>query len=163
MTVQNRTILMVQGYTERRADGNIEVWYSNGGEVIRLQNGRVVGTAGLATDWLNVNYTSLPSWQSLKQASAIYHRERDQMPGYRFGIKESVTIYPTPAPTNSKLVKTSAKHFRWYEEVSQNSPNNLPSARFALQEIGGVFQVAYAEQCFSDSYCLSWQLWPVAQ
>ena len=154
---------MVQGYTQPRADGNIEVWYSNGGEVIRLQNGRVIGTAGLATDWLNVNYTSLPSWQSLKQASVIYHRERDQMPGYRFGIKESVMIYPTPAPTNSKLVKTSAKQFRWYEEVSQNSPNNLPSARFAVQEIGGVFLVAYAEQCFSDSDCLSWQLWPVVQ
>ena len=163
VTVQNRTILMVQGYTERSADGNIEIWYSNGGEVIRIQNGRVIGTAGLETDWVSVNYTSLPSWQSLKQASANYHRERDEMPGYRFGIKESVTIYPTPVPTNSKLVKTSAKYFRWYEEVSQNSPNNLPSARFAVREIGGVFQVAYAEQCFTETYCLSWQLWPVGQ
>ena len=155
---------MVQGYTERRADGNIEVWYSNGGEVIRLQNGRVIGTAGLVTDWLNVNYMSLPSWQNLTQGfPAIYHRERDQMPGYRFGIKESMRIYPTPAPSNSKMVKAVANNFRWYEEVSQDSPNNLPSARFAVREIGGVFQVAYAEQCFSENYCLSWQLWPVAE
>jgi len=164
ITVQDRSILMVRGYTEQHTAGIIDVWYSSKGEVLRLQNGRIIGTAGLETDWLNVSYSSLPSWQTLANvSSAIYYLERDQMPGYRFGIKESLAIYRTPPPTNSKMVKTSAKHFRWYEEVSQNSPNNLPSARFAVQEIGGVFQVAYAEQCFTENYCLSWQLWPVVQ
>ena len=162
--MQDRSVLMVRGYTEQRANGNVEVWYSSSGEVIRLQNGRIIGTAGLETDWLNVNYVSLPSWQNLAEVSpAIYSRERDQMPGYRFGIKESITIYRTPTPTNSKMVKIPANKFRWYEEISQSNLHNLPSARFALQDVDGVMQVAYGEQCLTDNYCLSWQLWPVSQ
>jgi len=161
ITVQDRSILMVRGYTEQHTAGNIDVWYSSKGEVIRLQNGRIIGTAGLETDWLNVSYLSLPSWQSLSEvSSATYYRERDQMPGYRFGIKESLAIYRTPPPSNSKMVKMVANKFRWYEEASHNTPNKLPSARFAIQNIDGVLQVAYGEQCLTDSYCLSWQLWP---
>ncbi len=164
VTVKNQSIFMVLGYTEKNSVGDIEVWYSSTGEVIRLQNGRIIGTIGLETDWLNVIHLSLPSWNSLaNNPKALYQRQRDQMPGYRFGIVESISIYPTPPPTNSKIVNTLANQFRWYEEVTLNTDNKLPSARYAVQNRVGVLRIAYGEQCLTENFCLSWQLWPVTK
>jgi hypothetical protein len=164
VTVKNQSIFMVLGYTEKNSVGDIEVWYSSTGEVIRLQNGRIIGTIGLETDWLNVIHLSLPSWNSLaNNPKALYQRQRDQMPGYRFGIVESVSIYPTPPPTNSKIVNTLANQFRWYEEVTLNTDNKLPSARYAVQNRDGELRIAYGEQCLTENFCLSWQLWPVTK
>ena len=164
VTVKNQSIFMVLGYTEKNSVGDIEVWYSSTGEVIRLQNGRIIGTIGLETDWLNVIHLSLPSWNSLaNNPKALYQRQRDQMPGYRFGIVESISIYPTPTPTNSKIVNTLANQFRWYEEVTLNTDNKLPSARYAVQNLDGVLRIAYGEQCLTENFCLSWQLWPVTK
>jgi hypothetical protein len=164
VTVKNQSIFMVLGYTEKNSVGDIEVWYSSTGEVIRLQNGRIIGTIGLETDWLNVIHISLPSWNSLaNNPKALYQRQRDQMPGYRFGIVESVSIYPTPPPTNSKIVNTLANQFRWYEEVTLNTDIKLPSARYAVQNRDGVLRIAYGEQCLTENFCLSSQLWPVTK
>jgi len=164
VTVKNRAALMVLGYTEPHVGGKIEVWYSNTGQVIRLQNGRIIGTVGLETDWLNVNYHPLPSWQEIaRSSSVVYQRQRDQMPGYRYGIRELVSVYPTPPPTNSKIVQISAKQLRWYEEIAHNNSQKLPSARFGVLEKDGAITVLYGEQCFTDSFCLSWQTWPASQ
>ncbi len=164
VTVKNRPVLMVLGYTEQHLDGKIEIWYSNTGQVIRLQNGRIVGTVGLEIDWLNVNHSSLPSWNQLdKDSKAIYQRKRDQMPGYRFGIIENVSIYRTPPPTNSKIAKVSPNKLRWYEEVALSNINKLPSARFAVLENDGLFNVVYGEQCLTEVFCLAWQTWPALQ
>jgi len=164
VTVKNRPLLMVLGYTEDHTNGKIETWYSKEGEVIRFQNGRIIATSGLETDWLNVNHSSLPSWYELeKKFTANYQRYRDQMPGYRFGIVEFVSVYLTIPPTNSKIVKTAANQFRWYEEVTLKTQSKLPSARFAIQDQQGVLSVVYGEQCLTEDFCLSWQLWPVSQ
>ena len=164
VTLKNTVGLMVLGYTEQHEDGKIEVWYSNTGQVIRLQNGRIIGTVGLENDWLNVNYQTLPSWQELAQGSTvIYKRKRDQMPGYLFGILDFVSVYPTPPPTNSKIVKFAPKQLRWYEETALNNRHKLASARFAVLEKEGAFNVVYGEQCLTDNFCLSWQTWPITQ
>jgi hypothetical protein len=161
VTVNQKSALLVLGYTEEHQNGPIEIWYSDSGQVLRLQNGRVIGTLGLETDWLNVNYNPLPSWQEIAQYSPIpYQRKRDQMPGYRFGILESLSISPIPAPAKSEIVPIPGKELRWYEEVNSNHPDlSLPS-RYAVIETDGGYLVMYGDQCLSSRFCLSWQVWP---
>ena len=118
VTVQGRVVLMVLGYLEPSPDGEIETWYSSEGELIRLQNGRLVGTGGLETDWRVVKNVSLPAWKELDGRTAVtYRRERDEMPAYRFSIAETVSLYPIPVPTNAKLAGLPAHGLRWYEEA----------------------------------------------
>lgn len=162
VTVRGRVALMVLGYVELYPEGAIDTWYSSEGEVIRLQNGRVVATAGLETNWRTVKNFSLPSWKDmLDRQAVVYPRERDEMPGYRFGIADSVALYPVRAPSNAKLVGLPAQGLQWYEEAVRGQPDGLPSARFALQVKDGEPRVIYGEQCLSQKLCLSWQTWPV--
>ena len=81
------------------------------------------------------------------------------MPGYRFHIVESVSLYSVPVPSNSKLVGVPASGLRWYEEAVLGQPDGLPSARFALR--AGEPRVIYGEQCLSRDLCFAWQTWPV--
>ncbi len=164
VTVRGRVVLMVLGYVEPSTEGEINTWYSAEGEVIHLQNGRIVGTAGLETDWRAVRNASLPTWKDMIARPAVtYRRERDEMPGYRFGIAETVSLYPVPAPSNAKLVGLTVEGLRWYEEAVLGQPDGLPSARFALLANDGNPLVIYAEQCLSQNLCLAWQIWAAAK
>ena len=161
VTTRGRTALMVLGYVEPSAAGNVEVWYSSEAEVLRLQNGRIVGTGGLETDWRAVRVFSLPVWKDvIGRAKVIYRRERDEMPGYRFGIEDTVSLYPVRPPNNAKLVRLPAQDLRWYEETVQGQPDGLPSARYGLTEKSGEPRVVYGEQCLSQIFCLAWQTRP---
>ena len=165
VTVRGRVALMVLGYVEPHPEGVIDTWYSREGELIRLQNGRVVATAGLETNWRMVKNFSLPAWKDMLAQQAgpkplVYPRERDEMPGYRYGIAESVSLYPVRAPSNAKLVGLPVQDLRWYEETVLGQPDGLPSARFALHVKDGDPRVIYGEQCLSQNLCFSWQTWP---
>ena len=161
VTVRSRVVLMVLGYVEPAPEGNIETWYSSEGEVLRLHNGRIVATTGLETDWRSVRHAALPSWKDmLSRSSAEFRRERDEMPGYRYGIVETVSLYTVRVPTNARLVGFSARDLRWYEETVRGAANGLPSARYALRIKDSVPSVVYGEQCLSQDLCFAWQTWP---
>jgi len=185
VTVRGRVAFMVLGYVEPYPEGNIDTWYSSEGEVLRLQNGRIVGTAGLETDWRAVRPVALPAWKDMAaragvgynqdrvgraavvenqdmvgRAAVLYSRERDEMPGYRYGIAERLRLYPVPVPYNSKLVGLSPTSLRWFEEEVIGQPDGLASGRYALHtKEDGEPLVAYGEQCLSRTLCIAWQLW----
>ena len=164
VAIRGHVALMVLGYAETHPDGEIEVWYSQEGEVIRLQNGRIVGTAGLETDWRAVRSPSLPSWREMAGRTAFsYERELDEMPGYKFGIAESVSLRAIPAPVDSKLVGWEPHDLRWFEESVAGQPDSRPAARFGLLTTQGDFRVIYGEQCLAQNLCLAWQAWPAAR
>ena len=161
VNVDGRVLLMVMGYSEPSAAGTLETWYSGEGEVLRLLNGRIFSTAGLDVDWQAVRNTALPSWgEMLGRPSAQFVRERDEMPGYRFSITETVSLDSVPAQTNSKLVGLSASDLIWFEETVRKGANGVPSARYGLRVVAGVPSVVYGEQCLSNNFCFSWQTWP---
>ena len=162
VTVDGRTLLMVLGYVDPADGGPIETWYSSAGEVIRIQGGRIVSTSGLSVDWRAVRYSDLPSWkQMLSLASAQFSRQRDEMPGYRFGISQQLDLRPIQAPDKSSLVGLAATDLRWFEESLRDQPSSLRSSRYGLRVSNGEPSVVYAQHCLSRDLCLSWQTWPV--
>ena len=70
--VSGRPALLVLGYVNEAPDGPIESWYSANQELVQIQNGRLVATAGLDFNWSAVRYSeNVPLQNALKQTDAI--------------------------------------------------------------------------------------------
>jgi hypothetical protein len=170
--------LLWQGSTERNSQGVVEVYYGSGGEVLRLQNGRVTGASGLPTEWRRVEFVQAPAWGDLTGATeaVAYQRVRDVMPGYRAGVRDDLTVRPVEPPSRSALVGVEPHSVRWFEERSDggsafsrvahlaglSSAESLPPARYAVSMQASTPTVIYAEQCLSRALCFTWQRWSAA-
>ncbi|MBK9624914.1 MAG: YjbF family lipoprotein [Rhodocyclaceae bacterium] len=162
VSVAGSVALLVLGYVDTDPQGDIETWYSAKGEVIKLQRGRIIGTIGLTTDWREVRSSAIPKWGDLPATGFEYQRERDEMPGYRMGVRERITLARISAPTNSRLRSLDSSRLLWFEEtaVGDRDSAKRPPDRFAVQPESDANTVVYAEQCISPILCIAWQKWP---
>lgn len=154
--------LLVLGYVDAHPHGDVEVWYSAQGEVLRLQNGRLVGAAGLPVEWRRVTYSKTPpAWQSVPSEGARFSSVRDEQPGYRMGLVEQVVLTPLLRPP-LKLPNPDFANAAWFQEnYTDASGPTRPDAWFALGQYGGANIIVYSRQCLSASVCLSLQRWPL--
>jgi hypothetical protein len=161
--------LMVLGYVDADPLGEIEVWYSSQREVIKLQNGRIVSTTGLQTNWRAVRFSVVPpTWPDVTEEGSYYNRLRDQMPGHRYALSDRLQLKPLagvptvqlPASVSREQVST----YRWFSETTLNAGNaSLPPSWFAWGDYRGQPTVVYSQQCLSATFCLTLQLWPVQE
>ena len=168
VTIEGRMALLALGYLDSHPHGTIEVWYSAEREVVRLQNGRLVGVAGLAAEWRNVVLPEFPPWSTLARAAGPlrWMRTRDVMPGYRYGLRDSLLLSATPPPATSALQGLDAQQLTWFEERFSDgglAKMTLPPARYAVQFADGGGTVVYAEQCVAPQICFTWQRWPAGK
>jgi hypothetical protein len=178
VTVQGQVAFLVLGFLDNHPQGPVEVWYSGQKEAIRLQNGRLVGVVGLATEWRGVVLPELPSWTAMARSTGPVNwvRVRDVMPGYRFGLRDALVVRQVAAPEKTALLNIDPKSLTWFEERSQadsgadgttyfpaafSGPRDqlLPPARYAVDLRDGVETVIYGEQCLSAEFCFTWQKW----
>ena len=156
-------------------DGPVEVYFGGQRQVLRLQNGRVVGAVGYTSEWRNVSLKNVPSWTAVKNAPQplTLQRVRDVMPGYRYGIHDQVTLRSIATPQKGTLLRVAPAGLSWFQEDNQamsNVPSNglmtparveapLPPARYAVAFASSTATVIYAEQCLAPDLCFSWQRW----
>lgn len=160
---QGNTAYLALGYVEPGADGNTEVWYSAKGEVLRLRNGRLVGTAGLPTDWREVRLPKLPPWAAIERSPMQYQRSRDEMPDYRFDIADTISVHAVTPPQKSQLMGKDASGLHWFEETVIAGPKNskdIPPSLYAVEFAAGTETVVYGETCLTATLCLAWQRLP---
>jgi hypothetical protein len=153
--------LLVLGYVDTHPQGEIEVWYSAQGEVLRLQNGRLVGAAGLPVEWRRVVYPQTPpAWHAVPPAGARFTSLRDEQPGYRLGLVEQVFL--TPLPKSPLLPNPAFAKAAWFQESYIDVHGaSRPDAWFALGRYGDQNTIVYSRQCLSASVCLNLQRWPL--
>ena len=159
--------LLVLGYIDAHPQGDIEVWYSAKREVIKTQNGRIVSTTGLETDWRAVRFPSAPPrWTEVLMQRGVYLRLRDEMPGHRFAIADHLALEswhgvpPISLPTS--IPDQQARAYGWFRETTLDSTAPfLPPAWYAWSVYRGQPTVVYSEQCLSATFCLKLQRWPV--
>ena len=168
VTIGGRVVLLALGYLDPHPQGTIEVWYSAEREVVRLQNGRVVGAVGLTTEWRNVVLPDLPEWPKLVSTAEPlqWSRTRDVMPGYRYGLRDALSLRTVPAPEKTALQGVDSKDLAWFEERfagEASSKTALPAARYAVQLANGQGVVVYGEQCLAPQTCFAWQRWPAGK
>ena len=165
VTYENAEAYMVLGYVDSIQGGPVEVWYSGKREVIRLGNGRILGTSGLPSDWREVRIQDAPSWDALLRSSEVtqYRRLRDVMPGYHFGIEEQVKVVRLSAYNPLALKGRSPDSLAWFEErdVARTAGvAALPPARFGVaRDENGLASVVYSEQCLSPDVCYTFERW----
>lgn len=178
VTVGGRVALLALGNVDSHPQGPIEVWYSAEREVLRLQNGRLVGAVGLTTEWRHVSLPEMPSWSATARADQAFRwtRTRDVMPGYRFGVKDVLSLRVVAEPKRSELKGLDSQRLTWFEERVESGPvagfsgifgdsiaadAALPPARYAVDFRDGQETVVYGEQCLAPDLCFTWQRWPV--
>lgn len=154
--------LMVLGYIDAHPAGPINVWYSSNGEVLKIQNGHVVGLTGGSAQWRHVSFTDMPQWQPNQASKLLFTRTRDVMPGYLFNVTDQLELRKVAAPARSNLAGAQAlqlaQRLQWFE--AHDLAGQLPPARYAVQSQGSLQTVVYSEQCLSQAFCISWQSWP---
>lgn len=156
-----QTVLLALGSVEPGPRGPVEVWYTGGREVVRLEQGRLVGATGLPVEWTGVALPALPGWAQMLEHPAPLHwvRRRDVSPGYRFGLTDSLTLVPVPAGRPGALIGHDPARLRWFEE--RHADQALPPARYAVDPAApGGAAVIYGEQCLDATFCITWQRWP---
>lgn len=178
ITLGGRVAFLALGGVDSHPDGPVEVWYSALREVVRTQNGRVVGVTGFKTEWRNVSVAGAPSWSAASQAqqSQQWVRVRDVMPGYRYGVRDELVLNVVPAPAHSELKDVDPQALTWFEERMRSDAgylaslvpgtgdqNVLPAARYAVDLRGGKEVVIYGEQCIAPDTCFTWQRWSAEQ
>ena len=161
--------LMVLGYVDPDPLGDIEVWYSSQREVIKLQNGRIVSTTGLETNWRAVRFSAAPpAWSGAPSEGVFYNRLRDEMPGHRYALSDQLQLKPLAGLPSiglpASLPREQANTYRWFSETALNSGDALlPPSWFAWGAYRGQSTVVYSQQCLSATFCLQLQLWPVQE
>ena len=167
--VGHAAALMVLGYIDPHPLGDIEVWYSGNGEVIRTQNGRIVATSGLPIDWRAVRFASNPPpWSAVPAEGAFYQRSRDEMPLHRYAISERLKLarladQPTAVQV-APLPLAQARAATWFrEDTLSSTAEPVPSALFAWGNYAGQGAVVYSYQCLSATFCLKLMPWPVQE
>lgn len=166
--VQGRPpILMVLGYVDPNPNGDIEVWYSAKREVIKTQDGRIVATFGLETDWRVVRFHPAPlHWADEPSNGREFERTRDEMPGYRYSISEQMEIrrWPGGPPQGvpAALSRSGLGDLQWFQEATLRSTGrSMPPAWFAWGTLGGTPTLIYSEQCLAPEFCLRLMRWPL--
>lgn len=140
---------------------SVEVWYSASGQSLRLKDGRLAGTAGLPTDWLDVRMERAPDWSAVGREGVEFERERDVMPGYRYRIRDQLRVRPVLPPETTDLIGVDKASLLWYEETVESSTGGgLPPAYFGVIPGFGSARVVYSFQCVAADLCLSTQSWP---
>jgi len=170
VTTQGQVALLVLGDLDRdNTSKPIEVWYSAGHEVLRLQDGRLVGLVGTPIEWLAVQLpANIPAWSQIA-APFSYERVRDEMPRYRIAVRESVRLEQTPPVRDSALRGVDPAALQWFEETAEAASASSPSftqsphtlrARYAIARLPSGSRPTYGEQCLTDDLCITWQAWP---
>lgn len=152
-----RVAYFARGSIDRQPGGDVDVWYSGLREVLRLQNGRVVGESGMSTEWLAVVLQSPPNWDE-DLNGVEYARIRDIAPGYRYGLKDKLRLQLVQPPSSSHLVGIRPQDLIWYRETSITD-TDTPPALYGLSKEQGRWQVVYSEVCMATDLCFSWQRW----
>jgi len=98
------------------------------------------------------------------------------MPGYRFGVKDALSLRVVEAPGRSALQGLDPQRLTWFEERVESGTGAwlsgivggsagvdavLPAARYAVDFSGSKETVVYGEQCLAAELCFTWQRWPV--
>lgn len=162
-TIGGYAAYLVLGYDESDSHGPMQVWYSGTGEVLKLQHGRLNGASGLFTEWRNVDLTRAPSWRDAASSGGpvTWMRVRDVMPGYRYGIKDQMTLRRIEPPRKTALLRVDPSGLVWFEETTATATREaaVPRAVFGVDVAAG--EVVYSEQCVAVDFCFTLQRWPV--
>ena len=185
VNINGLDVLLVKGYVDSDSRGPIDVWYSSDGSVMRIQQGRYLGSIGFDQNWQEVTRQDAPGLdfilnselsQSVKNPITpiksvkkyFSNQSYVAMPSYLVMRDERISgvissTVPDSIPSSIKKYLNN-KDLIWVAETPQ--PNDLfkkKGASFAwygfVKNKDGFEQVV-GQQCLSKDFCITWTPWP---
>lgn len=149
---QGRKSAMALGYRSLNSAQTDEHWYTSQGEMLKLQNGRIVQVLGMTREVRRLS-TNTPPWTNLisHKLPVVWSQTKDVMPDYRFGLQEFViTQQMNPTSAEQSLIK-GATHWIAEEIKSKDATGKtwIYQQKFALAND----RVIYSEQCIARDMC----------
>jgi len=188
VNVSGLDALLVKGYIDKDSNGSIDVWYASDGSILRLQEGRYLGSVGFDNNWQNVSYQNSPTFNKivtefdrpnpspkLSSVSSFYpieqyyfSRSHSEMPSYKAVLNEKLSaIVSKNAPSNiPKTLKSylNGKSLIWVtEQSSQSSSEKLSNTQswYGFEKLSNQYELVIGQQCLTTSFCITWMPWPV--
>lgn len=130
-----------------------EYWYTGQGEMLYLLNGRIQQAHGFISEW-RAQKSSAPAWAEVLQSPREWpwQRQLDIMPGYRYGVVETVTSSRVQVPKH--LPEGVTSQAQWVAETI-SSKGHDGQEWWYLQKFAVLNdRVVYSEQCVDKSLCL---------
>jgi hypothetical protein len=131
--------------------------------IIKTRDGYLTDLEGFRINWQEVRGLNLVTAAQLAKPTA-YTRVRNEMPGYRYQIRESVLVSPLArAPDEIRFTLRGRTNLRWFsEEVRFQMGEQIPNYRypgvFAIDISQDPYQVVFGQQCLARDYCIRWQM-----
>jgi len=180
--------LMVKGYLDKDRNGEIEIWYSSDGSVMRFQQGRYLGSVGLDTNWQNVSFKNPPRLEQIvsyfdrpnpsPKISSVnafypteqyfYSRNHTLIPARKTILDESISASvsrntPQLIPKNF-LPYLQSKELIWVTEQTSQSisdKKSSPISWYGFQKTNNQYSLVVGQQCLTMDFCITWMPWPV--
>lgn len=162
VSLNQQEVLMVEAYRQ----GEESVWVSSDMTILKTRNGYLCDLEGFAINWQDVRGLNLETAAQLAKPTA-YTRVRNEMPGYRFAIHESVLVSPlAQAPKDVRLHGLDSSHLRWFAEEVTAPLHGQTNGQALSYSYPGIFamdlrqkpyQVVFVRQCLAKDYCIEWQ------
>jgi hypothetical protein len=151
--------------------GSGESWYSADPLLVVLDDGRLGTFAGAPLEWRSIRQAGRPDWERVlrRNGPQRWQRQRDEMPGYRFGLNDEVEtrrigpdeLPPELAPVHERLQASHRGELRWVsDQISSTAPEGRRIALtqwFAVVERAGRWQVAWSRQCLRPDWCVEFR------
>lgn len=149
-----RKSAMALGYRSISGTQTDEHWYTNQGEMLKLQNGRIVQVLGMTREVRRLS-SNTPSWTNLtsRKMPVVWSQTKDVMPGYRFGLQEFVITQQVEPTSTEQSLSKAATHWIAEEIKSKDASGKtwVYKQKFALVNN----EVVYSEQCVAKDMCFN--------
>ncbi len=149
---EGRKSVMALGYRLVNASQTDEHWYTSQGEMLKLQNGRIVQVLGMVREVRRLS-TNTPLWTDLtsRKLPVVWSQTKDVMPGYRFGLQEFVITQQVEPTSTEHSHSRAATHWIAEEVKSKDASGRtwIYKQKFALANKESV----YSEQCVAKDMC----------
>ena len=181
-------VLMVKGYLDQDTNGDIEIWYSSDGSVVRFQQGRYLGSVGFDNNWQNVSLKNAPRLEKIvadfdrpnpsPKISAVnsfypimqyfFSRSHTSISSRQTILEEpisaSVSRNTPPSIPKTLLPYLQNKDLIWVNEETSKSASDKKSARsswYSFQKTDNQYLLIAGQQCLAINFCVTWMPWPV--
>lgn len=152
---QNQEALLVWVGTESSPQGNVSVWVSADGVVVRLLNGRLIGISEPRRSWQLIRETQSPEGQNPGSYPIRLIQTSDQQPGFQIGIERPVHQVMLAVAPDVLSWFAGTPDVRWIEEK-----DHMTGKQTAIFALSSNEQTVAGQRCIASDWCVRWQTWP---
>ena len=155
-----RYAFFVLGRLEKSDCGSHQTWYGPYGQIIQTCEGRLMSTVGLPFNLEKSSFKPWPLWQDAQKNAPAFTRTFDVMPGYHYGLNQSLKLQQTTKPSCCFMEKAH-EGLIWFKDMPTEADkyHQLPPSVYGVRFHNEQVDVIYSEQCITPQFCLALERW----